>query len=71
MSSKPIHKFHVEMTCSGCSGQVQRVLGKLGDKVSNVQIDLPSKSVQLESEELSSEQLLEILKKTGKEVRLM
>nr|CAD2160549.1 unnamed protein product [Meloidogyne enterolobii] len=32
MSSKPIHKFHVEMTCSGCSGQVQRVLGKLGTK---------------------------------------
>uniref|UniRef100_A0A1I8C1M9 Copper transport protein ATOX1 n=1 Tax=Meloidogyne hapla TaxID=6305 RepID=A0A1I8C1M9_MELHA len=59
------------MTCSGCSNQVQRVLGKLGDKVSNVQIDLPSKQVQLESDELTPEQLLEILKKTGKEVRLI
>ncbi|KAF7633070.1 HMA domain-containing protein [Meloidogyne graminicola] len=59
------------MTCSGCSNQVQRVLGKLGDKVSNVQIDLSSKQVQIESDDLSSEELLEILKKTGKEVKLI
>lgn len=25
-----VHEFKVEMTCSGCSGAVERVLGKLG-----------------------------------------
>ena len=27
-----VHEFKVEMTCSGCSGAVERVLGKLGGK---------------------------------------
>lgn len=28
-----IHEFSVEMTCSGCSGAVEKVLGKLGGKL--------------------------------------
>lgn len=30
MSYLQIHEFKVEMTCTGCSGAVERVLGKLG-----------------------------------------
>jgi len=63
-----VHEFKVEMTCEGCSNAVNRVLGKLqGQGVNKVDIDLPGKKVYVDST-LSSEQLLETLKKTGKEV---
>ncbi|XP_063611580.1 copper transport protein ATOX1-like [Penaeus indicus] len=62
-----IHEFTVEMTCEGCSGAAKRVLGKLGDKVSNVDISLETKKVIVTST-LSSDELLETLKKTGKDV---
>ncbi|XP_063880382.1 uncharacterized protein LOC135111205 isoform X2 [Scylla paramamosain] len=62
-----IHEFNVEMTCEGCSGAAKRVLGKLGDKVSNVDIDLGNKKVIVTSA-LTPEELTETLKKTGKEV---
>lgn len=56
----------MEMTCEGCSGAVKRVLGKLeGNGVNNVDIDLKGQRVLVDST-LSSEQLLETLKKTGK-----
>lgn len=33
-----MYKFHVEMTCEGCSGAVKRVLGKLeGDDLTKFQ----------------------------------
>ena len=38
------------------------------DKVSNVQINLLEKSVQIESSQLSQDELMEVLKKTGKAV---
>ncbi|KAG0434269.1 hypothetical protein HPB47_019226 [Ixodes persulcatus] len=61
-----VHEFEVEMTCEGCSGAVQRVLGKLeGQGVNKVEIDLPNKRVFIDST-LSSEKLLEVLKKAGK-----
>lgn len=62
-----IHEFTVEMTCEGCSGAAKRVLSKLGDKVSNVDIDLGNKKVFVTST-LTPEELTETLKKTGKEV---
>ncbi|XP_023304163.1 copper transport protein ATOX1 [Lucilia cuprina] len=61
----PVHEFKVEMTCSGCSGAVERVLGKLGDKVEKVSIDLDEKTVLVTSN-LTGEELLEVIKKTGK-----
>ncbi|XP_055319369.1 copper transport protein ATOX1 [Sitodiplosis mosellana] len=61
-----VHEFSVEMTCSGCSGAVEKVLGKLGDKVQNVRIDLDNKKVFVTSAELNADQLLEVIKKTGK-----
>ncbi|MPC21799.1 copper transport protein ATOX1-like [Portunus trituberculatus] len=65
--SVQIHEFNVEMTCEGCSGAAKRVLGKLGDKISNVDIDLENKKVIVTSA-LTPEELTEVLKKTGKEV---
>ena len=63
-----VHEFKVDMTCEGCSGAVQRVLGKLeGQGVDKVDINLPEKTVVVTSS-LSSDQLLETLKKTGKSV---
>ncbi|KAK3881760.1 hypothetical protein Pcinc_013841 [Petrolisthes cinctipes] len=66
MSNK-VHEFTVEMTCEGCSGAVSRVLGKLGDKVSKVDIDLENKKVLVTSE-LNPDELKQTLLKTGKEV---
>ncbi|XP_075161505.1 antioxidant 1 copper chaperone [Haematobia irritans] len=60
-----VHEFKVEMTCSGCSGAVEKVLGKLGDKVEKVSIDLDDKTVLVTSN-MSGEELLEVIKKTGK-----
>ncbi|EAT45611.1 AAEL003136-PA [Aedes aegypti] len=62
----PTHEFKVEMTCTGCSGAVERVLGKLKEKVEKVDIDLENKKVFVTST-LSSDELLETIKKTGKE----
>jgi len=61
-----VYEFNVEMTCGGCSGAVERVLGKLGDKVENVQIDLENKKVFVTSSQLNADELLESIKKTGK-----
>ncbi|XP_053599941.1 copper transport protein ATOX1 [Plodia interpunctella] len=60
------HVFNVEMTCEGCSGAVERVLNRLkGQGVENVSISLPEQKVVVTSS-LSSDQLLEVIKKTGK-----
>ncbi|CAD7081200.1 unnamed protein product [Hermetia illucens] len=62
-----VHEFNVEMTCEGCSGAVERVLGRLGDKVEKVEIDLPNKKVFVKSP-MPSNELLEVIQKTGKSV---
>lgn len=60
------HIFNVEMTCEGCSGAVERVLNRLKDKgVENVDINLPEQKVSVKST-LEADQLLEVIKKTGK-----
>lgn len=56
------------MTCEGCSGAVERVLNRWKDKgVENVEISIPDQKVSVKST-LSADQLLEIVKKTGKKV---
>lgn len=61
-----VHKFKVEMACEGCSGAVERVLGKYkGQGVEDVSIDLGGQLVTVKST-LTSEELLTIIKKTGK-----
>ncbi|XP_050362967.1 copper transport protein ATOX1 [Nymphalis io] len=60
------HIFNVEMTCEGCSGAVERVLNRLkGQGVDNISISLPDQKVIVTST-LSADQLLEVIKKTGK-----
>ncbi|XP_041972987.1 copper transport protein ATX1 [Aricia agestis] len=60
------HIFKVEMTCEGCSGAVERVLNRLkGQGVENVAISLPDQKVTVTGT-LSADQLLEVIKKTGK-----
>lgn len=63
----PRYEFKVEMTCEGCSGAVTRVLNRQGDKVTKFDINLETKQVFVESEKLSAEEILAVLKKTGKE----
>lgn len=54
------------MTCEGCSGAVERVLTRLkGQGVDNIDISLPEQKVSVTAS-LSADQLLEVIKKTGK-----
>ncbi|KAJ7316374.1 hypothetical protein JRQ81_002536 [Phrynocephalus forsythii] len=62
-AAMPKHEFFVDMTCEGCSNAVTRVLNKLGGV--QFEIDLPSKTVSIESDH-SVDTLLDTLKKTGK-----
>jgi len=57
------------MTCEGCANAAKRVLSKLGDKVGSVDTDVNTKTVKV-STSLSADEILDTLKKTGKEVQL-
>uniref|UniRef100_H2Z7W5 Copper transport protein ATOX1 n=1 Tax=Ciona savignyi TaxID=51511 RepID=H2Z7W5_CIOSA len=62
------HEYKVEMTCSGCSGAVTRILTKkLTEPGSSFDVDLENKKVTITSE-LPADTLTEMLKKCGKEV---
>ncbi|GJQ86620.1 hypothetical protein Trydic_g15724 [Trypoxylus dichotomus] len=68
MSEVKTHEYHVTMTCEGCSGAVQRVLNKFqGKGVEKFDIDLKGQKVEVTSS-LSSDEVLDIIRKTGKEV---
>jgi len=57
------------MSCSSCSGAVERVLKRL-DGVQSYDVNLDHQSVEVVAEpSLSYETVLEKIKKTGKEVR--
>ncbi|XP_050672271.1 uncharacterized protein LOC126970428 [Leptidea sinapis] len=61
-----VHIFNVEMTCEGCSGAVERVLNRLkGQGVEDFNVSLPEQKVTVTAT-LSSDQLLEVISKTGK-----
>ncbi|KAH8405364.1 hypothetical protein KR222_007088, partial [Zaprionus bogoriensis] len=62
-----VHEFKVEMSCGGCANSVEKVLGKLGDKVEKVNVNLEEQKVSVTSN-LSSDELLEQLRKSGKPV---
>ncbi|XP_023016014.1 antioxidant 1 copper chaperone [Leptinotarsa decemlineata] len=62
-----VHEFKVTMTCEGCSGAVERVLGKLkGQGVEKIDINLENQTVKVETS-LPAEVILDVIKKTGKE----
>ncbi|KAI6210562.1 Metal homeostasis factor ATX1-like [Aphelenchoides besseyi] len=64
------HHFSLAMTCDGCANAARRVLAKLGDQVKDVQIDVAAKKVDVTTD-LSQEEILKVLEKTGKEVRAL
>ncbi|VDO99690.1 unnamed protein product [Heligmosomoides polygyrus] len=65
----PQYTFEMAMTCEGCANAARRVLGKLGDgKVTIDKIDVQTKQVVV-STDLTADDVLEALKKTGKEVK--
>ncbi|KAF2745587.1 putative iron/copper transporter Atx1 [Sporormia fimetaria CBS 119925] len=62
------YKFNVSMSCGGCSGAINRVLGKL-EGVKSYNVDLDSQTAEIVAEDsLSYETVLEKIKKTGKKV---
>ncbi|VDO35398.1 unnamed protein product [Haemonchus placei] len=64
----PQYTFEMAMTCDGCANAARRVLGKLGDKVSIDEVNVEKKKVVVTTD-LPANDILETLKKTGKEVK--
>ncbi|KAI4186975.1 MAG: hypothetical protein LQ346_005581 [Caloplaca aetnensis] len=62
------YHFEVEMTCGGCSGAVNRVLGKM-EGIQKYTADHNTKMVDVYADEgVAYETVLEKIKKTGKAV---
>ncbi|KAK9313027.1 hypothetical protein V1522DRAFT_412106 [Lipomyces starkeyi] len=63
------YQFNVAMSCSGCSGAVNRVLSKL-EGVNDIKITLEDQKVVVKTNDnLSYDAVLNQIKKSGKEVR--
>ncbi|TEB36351.1 hypothetical protein FA13DRAFT_1623955 [Coprinellus micaceus] len=69
VQSEHTYKFDVKMTCGGCSGAVTRVLTKAKDNggVSSFDVSLEKQEVIVKGT-LPYDEVLEKIKKTGKEV---
>ncbi|GAA5902330.1 hypothetical protein JCM5296_003114 [Sporobolomyces johnsonii] len=61
------YKFNVVMTCSGCSGAIERVLKKT-EGVSSYDISLEKQEVIVKTS-VPYDDILAKIKKTGKEVK--
>ncbi|KAJ8949799.1 hypothetical protein NQ318_000497 [Aromia moschata] len=71
MSDIKVLEFKVTMTCEGCSGAVNKVLGKMKDKgVEDIEISLKDQRVKVTTS-LPPNEILEAIKKTGKEVEFI
>ncbi|KAL8744831.1 MAG: hypothetical protein Q9190_002976 [Brigantiaea leucoxantha] len=70
-SSDHHYKFNVAMSCTGCSGAVERVLKKMPG-ISSFDVSLENQTADVYThdgeEGVSYEQVLEKIKKTGKAV---
>ncbi|KAI1506240.1 hypothetical protein F5X99DRAFT_366034 [Biscogniauxia marginata] len=68
MADEHTYKFNVTMSCSGCSGAVTRVLGKLeGVKSYDVSLD-KQEALVIAEPGLDYETVLRTIKQTGKRV---
>ncbi|THH11575.1 hypothetical protein EW146_g7991 [Bondarzewia mesenterica] len=65
--SEHSYQFDVKMTCTGCSGAVERVLKK-SEGISSYEISLEKQEVLVKGT-IPYDDLLATIKKTGKEVR--
>ncbi|KAK4056737.1 Cytosolic copper metallochaperone [Microbotryomycetes sp. JL221] len=61
------YQFDVVMTCSGCSGAIERVLKKT-EGVSSYNVSLPEQSVTVNTT-VPYDDILAKIKKTGKQVK--
>lgn len=62
------YKYNVVMTCSGCSGAVNRVLSRTNG-VTNIDISLENQSVSVKTDDSTSyDDVLKAIQKTGKKV---
>ncbi|KAI0288376.1 hypothetical protein BC826DRAFT_1038798 [Russula brevipes] len=69
MATEQTYKFDVKMTCGGCSGAVTRALKKAEEKgISSYDVSLEKQEV-LVTGTIPYDDVLEVIKKTGKEVR--
>ncbi|KAF8625786.1 hypothetical protein AX15_005176 [Amanita polypyramis BW_CC] len=70
MPTEHTYKFDVKMTCSGCSGAITRVLekAKKDGGVRDYDVSLEKQEVVVKGT-LTYNEVLEKIKKTGKEVR--
>ena len=68
--SSAAHHYHFTLTlsCSGCSGAVNRALSKL-EGLSSYNVDLEKQTADVYTDHVSYEDVLEKIKKTGKEVK--
>ncbi|KAI8619036.1 hypothetical protein BC830DRAFT_1060763 [Chytriomyces sp. MP71] len=64
------YNFKVGMTCTGCSGAVDRILKKT-DGVKSYDISLETQTVTVVAAGLTQEQVFETIKKSGKPVELL
>lgn len=62
------YHFNIAMSCTGCSGAVERVLKKT-DGLSSYTVSLDTQSADVYTDDVSFEAVLEKIRKTGKEVR--
>ncbi|QHS75669.1 copper metallochaperone ATX1 [Saccharomyces paradoxus] len=62
------YQFNVVMSCSGCSGAINKVLTKLEPDVSRINISLEKQLVDVYTT-LPYDFILEKIRKTGKEVK--
>ncbi|KAL8808054.1 MAG: hypothetical protein Q9182_000332 [Xanthomendoza sp. 2 TL-2023] len=63
------YKFNIEMSCTGCSGAIDRVLKRL-EGVQRYEVSFESKTADVYADEgLAYETVLEKIKKTGKTVK--
>ncbi|KAI1494680.1 hypothetical protein F5X96DRAFT_665572 [Biscogniauxia mediterranea] len=68
MSDEHTYKFNVTMSCGGCSGAINRVLGKL-EGVKSYDVSLEKQEALVVAEpSLDYETVLRTIKKTGKKV---
>ncbi|KAF9580377.1 Cytosolic copper metallochaperone [Lunasporangiospora selenospora] len=64
-----LYTYDVTMTCSGCSGAVTRVLTKL-QGVDKFDVSLETQKVTVESSNLTEEEILAVIQKTGKAAKV-
>ncbi|KAL9136227.1 MAG: hypothetical protein Q9175_002575 [Cornicularia normoerica] len=69
-SAEAAHHYHfdITMTCSGCSGAVERVLKKT-DGLSSYTVNLEAQTADVYTDSVPFDTVLEKIKKTGKTVK--